>query len=198
MSSSAAAAKPWLSPEEYLERERHAEHRSEYFAGEIFAMAGASERHILIVTNVSGELRALLKKRPCKVYSNDMRVKVSQSGLYTYPDVSVVCGEPSFEDGKKDTLLNPALIVEVLSESTEAYDRGKKFEHYRRIPSLAEYLLIAQDRCRIEQFIKQRDGKWLFSEVNSPNAVIKLTSVDCELSAAEVYDKVEFEKENET
>jgi len=194
---SAAAPKPRLTPEEYLERERLAEYKSEYFAGEIFAMTGASERHILVVTNVSGELRTLLKKRPCKVYSNDMRVKVSQTGLYTYPDVVVVCGKPEFEGDREDILLNPTLVVEVLSESTEAYDRGKKFEHYRRIPSLGEYLLIAQDRCRIEQFIKQDDGKWLFSEVNSPDAIVKLPSVDCELSVAEVYDKVDFEKENQ-
>ena len=191
-----AAAKPRLTPEEYLAIERNADHKSEYFAGEIFAMAGASERHILIVTNVSGELSALLKKRPCKVYSNNMRVKVSQSGLFTYPDIVVVCGEPSFEDGKKDTLLNPTLVVEVLSESTEAHDRGKKFEHYRRIPSLGEYLLIAQDRCRIEQFIKQIDGKWLFSEINSQDAIVKLPSVNCELAVSEIYDKVEFEKES--
>jgi len=192
-----AAAKPRLTPEEYLAIERNADHKSEYFAGEIFAMAGDSERHNLIVTNVSGELSALLKKRPDKVYSNCMRVKISQSGVYTYPDVVVVCRSPSFEDERKDTLLNPTLIVEVLSESTEAYDRGKKFEHYRRIASLDEYLLIAQDRCRIEQFIKQNDGKWLFSEVNSPGAIVKLPSVDCELAVAEVYDKVEFEKEDE-
>ena len=192
-----AAANPLITPEEYLARERQAEFKSEYFAGEIFAMAGASERHILIVTNLARELSTMLKKRPCKVYSTDMRVKVTQTGLYTYPDVIVICGDPSFEDERKDTLLNPMLVVEVLSASTEAYDRGKKFEHYRRTASLVEYLLIAQDQRRVEQFIKQSDGKWLFSEISAQDAVVKLPSVDCELSVAEVYDKVDFEKENE-
>jgi Uma2 family endonuclease len=194
---SSAAAKPRLTPEEYLAIERKADYKSEYFAGEIFAMTGASRRHNLIVGNTTRELGNLLKKRPCQVYPTDMRVKIAETGLYTYPDVVVICGTPEFEDESEDVLLNPTLVIEVLSESTEAYDRGKKFEHYRHIPSLAEYLLIAQDRCRIEQFTKQNDGKWLFSEVNSPDAKVKLLSIDCELSVAEVYDKVEFEKENE-
>jgi len=191
-----ALPKPYLSPEEYLAIERIAERKSEYYSGETFAMAGASERHNLIVTNTVSELRTLLKNRTCKVYPSDMRVKIPQTGLYTYPDIVVVCSKPVFEDDVKDTLLNPTLIVEVLSESTEAYDRGKKFEHYRKIPSLAEYLLIAQDRCRIEQFIKQDDGRWLFSEINSRDAIVKLPSVNCELAVAEGYDKVEFEKES--
>lgn len=192
-----AAAKPRLTPEEYLAIERQADHRGEYYAGEIFAMAAAGERHVLIVTNLTGELSTLLKKRPCKVYSNKMRVRVEQTGMYAYPDVVVVCGAPTFEDEHNDTLLNPTVIVEVLSDSTEAYDRGRKFEHYRQIPSLAEYLLVAQDRHRIEQFIKQPDGGWLFIEFTTIDASVKLPSIDCELSVAEVYDKVEFEKENE-
>jgi Uma2 family endonuclease len=134
------------TPEEYLALERNAEAKSEYFAGEIFLMAGASERHNLIVANLIAEFRSQFKNRACKVYPSDMRVKVSASGLYTYPDVTVVCGEPQFEDEHKDTLLNPTLIIEVLSESSEAYDRGKNFEHYRSLKTLSDYLIIAQDK----------------------------------------------------
>src|SRR5262249_39888199 len=119
-----------FTPEEYLALERAAERRSEYYAGEIFAMGGASRKHIVIVANISGQLWSQLKGRPCRVYPNDMRVKVSPTGLYTYPDVAVVCGLDQFDDDHQDTLLNPTVIIEVLSKSTEAYDRGKKFEHY--------------------------------------------------------------------
>jgi Uma2 family endonuclease len=190
-----ALPKKLLSPEEYLTIERAAEYKSEYFAGEIFAMAGGSPSHNLIASNVIRELGTQLKRRPCKVYSSDQRVKVAATGLYTYPDVMVVCGKEQFDDEIKDTLLNPTLLVEVLSESTEAYNRGKKFEHYRRIPSFREYLLIAQDRCRVEQYVKQDDGRWLFSEVSDRQSVIKLPSLNCELAVAEIYDKVEFESE---
>ena len=132
-----------FTPEEYLALERQAEYRSEFFHGEIFAMAGASREHNLIAGNVSRELGNQLKGRPCETYQSDMRVKVSDTGLYTYPDVVVACGELAFEDDEVDTLLNPTLLIEVLSESTESYDRGKKFGYYRTIQSLAEYLLVA-------------------------------------------------------
>ncbi len=184
--------KPQLTAQEYLERERAAEHRSEYWAGEMFAMAGASEAHNRIVTNVSGELRAQLKSRPCKTYSSDMRVKVEATGLYTYPDVVVVCGVARFEDDYRDTLLSPTVIVEVLSPSTEAYDRGEKFAHYRRIPSLTDYLLAAQDKVRVEHFVRQPDGQWLLSEVSDLHGSLAIASVDCTLQIAEVYDKVDF------
>jgi Uma2 family endonuclease len=134
--------KTFISPEQYLAIERKAERKSEYFNGEMFAMAGASESHVLIVTNVVAELREQLRGRPYTVYSTDLRVKVSPTGLYTYPDVVVVCGQPQFADDQRDTLLNPTLIVEVLSESTQDYDRGEKFEHYRSIASFHEYVLI--------------------------------------------------------
>jgi Uma2 family endonuclease len=192
-----AQAKAVLSPEEYLAIERNAEYKSEYFAGEMFAMAGASEAHILIVTNVVIELGNQLKSRPCRIYSNDMRVKVSQTGLYTYPDVVVVCGKTMFDDDYKDILLNPTLIVEVLSESTEGYDRGRKFEHYRHIESFSEYLLIAQDQYRVEQFVKQNSHQWLFSEATELEESITLTSINCKLVLKDIYDKVEFEREAE-
>jgi Uma2 family endonuclease len=186
-----ALAKQRLTPAEYLEIERAADHKSEFFAGEMFAMAGASPPHVLITSNVSGELHAQLKGRPCRVYSSDLRVRVSETGLYTYPDVVVVCGEQQFDDEKGDTLLNPTLIVEVLSPTTEAYDRGDKFDHYRRLPSLREYLLIAQDRQRIERYVRQGEGPdWLLTAVNQ--GAVSIPSVGCELRLADIYDKVEL------
>lgn len=183
--------KTFISPEQYLAIERQAESKSEYFNGEMFAMAGASESHVLIVTNVVAELRGQLRGRPCTVYSTDLRVRVSPTGLYTYPDVVVVCGQPQFADEQRDTLLNPTLIVEVLSESTQDYDRGGKFEHYRAIASFHEYVLIAQDRYHVEHFAKQQDNRWLLSETNRPEDTIPLPSIDCVLALTEVYDKVE-------
>lgn len=178
-------------PEEYLAFERRSEEKHEYLAGEAFAMTGASREHNLIVTNVVAELRQQMKGRPCQVYPNDMRVKVDASGLYTYPDVAVVCGEARFEDEQVDTLLNPTLIVEVLSDSTEAYDRGEKFEHYRKLPSLAEYLLIAQDRPHVEQYVRQADGHWLLAEWHGREATARLPSIDAALALVEVYDKLD-------
>ncbi len=186
-----ALPKKLYSPEEYLALERSAEYKSQYFAGEIFAMAGGSPRHNLISANVIRELGTQLKKRPCKVYPSDQRIKVATTKLYTYPDVVVVCGKEQYDDD--DNLINPTLIVEVLSESTEAHDRGKKFEQYRRISSLKEFLLIAQDRCQVEQYFKQENGIWgLLSETSELQSAIKLPSLDCELAVAEIYDKVEF------
>lgn len=184
--------KPHLTPEDYLAIERSAEFKSEYFAGEMFAMSGASQAHNLIVTNTVIELGNQLKKRPCKLFANDMRVKVSPTGLYTYPDVIVVCGKAQFDDSHFDTLLNPTLIVEVSSDSTEAYDRGRKFEHYRSLESLTEYVLIAQDRPHIESYRRQPDQQWLFTESRGLENTFKLCAIDCDLTLAEIYDKVEF------
>jgi Uma2 family endonuclease len=183
---------PQLSPEDYLALERSVEYKSEYLNGAIFAMVGASKAHNLIVANTIAELRQQLKKRPCKVYPSDMRVKVSATGLYTYPDVAVVCGEDRFDDDQKDTLLNPTVIIEVLSDSTEGYDRGKKFEHYRQLDSLAEYVLIAQNRYHIESYRRQSDNHWLLTETSVPESSIRLNAIDCELTLAEIYDKVEL------
>lgn len=184
--------KPRFTPDEYLTLEREAERKSEYFNGEIFAMAGASPRHVLIVTNVVSEFRGQLKTRPCTVYSTDLRLKISATGLYTYPDVIVVCGEPQFNDDHKDTLLNPTLIVEILSESTKNYDRGAKFEQYRMIKSFVEYVLIAQDKCHVEHFVRQAGNRWLLSETNRMEDTIELSSIACNLMLTEVYDKVEL------
>ncbi len=179
-----------LSPAEYLELERKAEFKSEYFQGEMFAMAGASRRHGLIALNVAAEFRQQLKARPCEAYAGDMRLRVSPSGLYTYPDVVVVCGEAQFADDHKDTLLNPNLIVEVLSDSTRDYDRGEKFQHYRSLPSLREYLTVSQDTPHVEHWTRQPEDRWLLTEFSDLNKSIQLTSVDCVLPMAEIYDKV--------
>jgi Uma2 family endonuclease len=181
-----------LTPEEYLTLEREAEYKSEYFAGEVFSMAGASARHALIVTNVVRELSTQLKRRPCNVYSTDLRVRVSATGLYTYPDIVVVCGTPQWADDQQDTLLNPTLLVEVLSESTKDYDRGGKFEHYRTLDSLTEYLLVAQDKVHVEHFVRQPDHRWILSETNNLSDTITLEAIGCTLDLAEVYDKVEL------
>ncbi len=184
--------KPLLSPDEYLVRERAAERKSEYFRGEVFAMAGASPAHVLIVTNIAAALHGQLRDRPCRVYTTDLRVKVSASGLYTYPDVVVICGELLFDDALKDTALNPTLILEVLSDSTKDYDRGEKFEQYRKIPSFAEYVLIAQDHCHVEHFVKQANGDWLLSETEQIEDALNLPTINGTLRLAAVYENVPF------
>jgi Uma2 family endonuclease len=179
-----------LTPEEYLAIERNAEFKSEYFAGEMFAMAGASRQHNLIVSNLIRMLGNQLLERECNVYPSDMRVKITKTGKYTYPDVAISCSEELFEDEYKDTLLNPVVIIEVLSESTEAYDRGKKFENYQNIDSLHEYVLVAQEPCRIEQYIRQNDKAWTYFEFHEANDIVQLTTIKCELSLKDVYAKV--------
>lgn len=189
----ATVPKHYITPEEYLAIERKAEFRSEYFRGEMFAMAGASAKHNLIVLNAGATLREQLKPKPCVVYPSDLRVRIESSNLYTYPDLSVVCGEPKLDTDQGDVLLNPIVIVEVLSDSTEAYDRGKKFEHYRTIPTLKHYVLISQDRQSIDCFSVQADGTWVLSNCQGPEGSLHLDAIDCQLSAAEVYAKVEFD-----
>jgi Uma2 family endonuclease len=182
----------FLTPEEYLALDRQSEEKSEYWDGEMFLMTGASRRHNLIVLNVGGELREQLKERPCEVYPSDMRVRIPNTARYAYPDVSVVCEEPQFEDEETDVLLNPTLIVEVLSASTEAYDRGKKLDSYRTIPSLQECVLIAQDEYHVYVYTRQPDNRWLLSEADDVNEVLSLDSIGCRLPLAEVYRKVKI------
>ena len=186
----ASVPKPYLTPEEYLHRERKAEFRSEYYRGETFAMAGASANHNLIVGNCVFTLGLQLKKKPCRVYPSDLRLRIEATGLYTYPDLSVVCGEPQLESDAGDVLLNPLVIVEVLSDSTEAYDRGKKFEHYRTIPTLRHYVLISQDRHSIDCFSLRDDGSWSLANCQGLEGMVTLDAINGELAASEVYDKV--------
>jgi Uma2 family endonuclease len=189
--------KPYTTAQEYLARERRAETKSEYRRGEVFAMAGASRKHSLIATNVAAELGQQLRERPCEVYQSDMRVRVSTTGLYTYPDVTVVCGEPEFEDAEVDTLLNPRVLVEVLSATTADYDRGGKGLHYRQLPSLQEYLLVSQDRPLIEHYVRQGPDQWLLTEWRSLDDVVNLPSIDCRLPLTEIYSKVSFSDDEE-
>lgn len=185
--------KPYISPEEYLARERTAEYKSEYLHGEIFAMSGASRKHNLITVNISAQLNPQLRGKPCEAYISDMRVKVRASGLYTYPDVVVVCGEPQFEDAHIDTLLNPTLLIEVLSPSTERYDRIAKTAYYRTLESLKEHLLVSQDELRLEQYVRQPDDTWVLIEHASTDNVIALKSISCSLALRDVYEKVTFD-----
>jgi Uma2 family endonuclease len=186
--------KPTLSFDDWLEGERASlESRSEYVAGEVFAMTGASAEHNAIVMNIGSELRAQMKGRPCQVYANDMKVLIQSADASKYPDLVAFCGAPEFHDGRRDVLLNPALIVEVFSDSTEAYDRGDKFFLYRQIPSLREYLLISQHRVLVELFTRGEDNRWTLTEFNSLEDQVPLTSVECDLVVSEVYDKVELD-----
>jgi len=179
------------SPADYLALERSAESKSEYIDGVIVAMAGASHEHSLIAANLIGELRTALRRQPCEVHGSDLRVSVLTGALYTYPDVTVVCGEPTFEDAAADTLTNPTVIVEVLSPTTEAYDRGEKFARYRRLPSLRTYILVSQDRPRVEWYTRGESG-WLLHEAIGLDGAVELAALDCMLALAEIYAKVPF------
>lgn len=187
-----AQPQPRLTPEQYLAAERSAELRHEYYNGQIYAMSGGSLQHFQIIGNITTELHVTLKKRPCLVGSSELRLRVSPGGLYTYPDVVVICGEPKLADDRRDTLLNPTLIAEVLSPSTEAYDRGFKSVQYRTIESLEEYALISQSEPRVELFRRQPGGHWLFSEAVGLEAICRFESLDCAVSLADIYDKVTF------
>ncbi len=186
-----AAAKILLTPDEYLIMEREAEFKSEYRNGRIVALPGASRQHNLISGNIFGEIYLQLLNRTCEVYTNDMRVKVSGTGLYTYPDVVVVCDEPQFEDNHVDTLLNPTVIVEVLSPSTETYDRNDKFLSYQTLESLQEYILVSQKRVGVEQYVRQ-NGTWILREFHSLEDVLQLASIACKLALRAIYAKVKF------
>ena len=187
------APKIYLSPTQYLAKERKADFKSQYYRGEMFAMAGASREHNLIVANLVGEIRNALKGRQCEVYPSDMRVKVTATGLYTYPDATVVCGDPEFEDKQFDTLTNPTVLFEVLSDSTESWDRGGKFRQYRDIPSLKEYVMVTQDRASVERYIRQIDGGWLLQEIESISASVRFDSINVMVPLAEIYRNIRFE-----
>jgi Uma2 family endonuclease len=192
----ASQPKPSYTAEEYLLMEREAEFKSEYIDGCIISMVGASEPHNLIVTNTVSELRNKLKARDCRAYSSDMRVDLRERMLFAYPDVVVVCGESQLADDQfHDNLRNPILIIEVLSQSTERYDRGLKFFKYRRIEFLEEYILIAQDRPLVERYVRQPNSNWLMTEISGLDGVVHLNSTGCDLKLSELYDKVEFDSD---
>ncbi|NOZ39925.1 MAG: Uma2 family endonuclease [Planctomycetes bacterium] len=183
---------PRLTPEQYLEIERGCEQKHQFYRGEMFAMSGASIAHNLVTFNLAGVLHAQLKDRDCQAFVNDMRVHIPSTGLYTYPDGIITCEKPRFQDDHFDTLLNPQVIIEVLSPSTENYDRSKKFKQYREIDSLQDYVLIAQDSAIIERFSHDEHGNWFMVDAQELGATMELPAVDCKLPLADIYAKVEF------
>lgn len=187
-----AVPKQLLTPEEYLAKERVADFKSEYYQGEMFAMPGAGYEHGQVRDNLTGEIRERLKGSDCQSVSGDLRVKIPATGLYTYPDINIVCGQPEFEDDVFDTLLNPRVLFEVLSERTERYDRGTKFAHYRQIPSLQEYVLAAQDRGLVERYTRRPDNCWNLTVCDDLSATFELTSVPVRIPMSEIYRNVEF------
>jgi Uma2 family endonuclease len=182
---------PYITPEEYLAIERKAKTKSEYWYGRMYAMSGARLAHVQINENLSAELVNQLRGRDCQALSRDMRVRV-QGKVYTYPDAVVVCGKPQLLDGELDTLLNPVLIVEILSPSTEGYDRRDKFAQYKTIESLREYLLIASERVGAELLTRTADGRWAYDGWGASDDVIPLTSCNCQLRLGDLYDRVTF------
>lgn len=191
-------AKHRLTPEEYLAIERAAEFRSEYFDGEMFMMSGASRAHILIVGNILYRIRQQFDDRDCEIYTNDMRVRIPATGLYAYPDVVAVCGEPRFDDNVFDTLNNPTVIIEVLSESTASYDRGFKFVNYRTIETLKEYLVVAQHEYKVEHYTKESDGSWRIVDVHGLDKTIQLAAIECALKLEDIYARVTLSEVTET
>ena len=182
-----------MTPEEFLTFERASDEKHEYYDGVIVAMSGAKRAHNLISVNVGSSLHAALKNKDCETYMSEMRVFVPAVRLYTYPDIVVVCGDPQFVDDEFDTLTNPVLLIEILSDSTEGYDRGLKFQNYRSIESLVEYVLVSQNAARIEKYVKHGDGFWLLSDAAGLESSITLEAIDCTLSLADVYAKVKFD-----
>lgn len=188
---SSAAVQSHLTPKEYLALERKAITKSEFRNGRMHPMSGSNRAHNLVSGNICCGLHLQLKRRSCEVYACDMRLKVGAAGLYTYPDILVVCDEPRFEDASVDTLLNPTALFEVLSPSTEAYDRGAKFGYYRQLDSMQEYTLVSQDFMRVEHYLRHNE-QWILTEFGCPDDIVQLTSINCELPLREIYAKVEF------
>ena len=181
---------PFLTPEQYLEIEEKAEFKSEYWDGQMYAMAGGTPRHSDASGGAFEALRRRLKGRRCGVFNSDLRVRDGQNRFYTYPDIAVVCSEPEF--GATHTLTNPVVLVEVLSPSTEAHDRGFKFERYQHIKTLQEYVLISQAKPRVETYLRQADGSWRYQAVEGLDACVSLRSIEVEIPLAEIYDGVLF------
>ena len=186
-----------MTPGEYLALERSSlDIKHEFFDGDVFAMVGAGINHNRININLAGELRNRFKadNSPCEVLSNDMRVKIENN--YTYPDIVIFCGDAQFEDNKFDTLTNPVIIIEILSDSTEAFDRGDKFTYYRAIPALKEYILVSQKKYHVEQYIRSDNGKWEYRSYESPDQMLNMESVNCDVLLSEIYLNVKFETQS--
>ncbi|WP_159468132.1 Uma2 family endonuclease [Dyadobacter sp. 3J3] len=187
-----AQPQKYYSEAEYLDIERGADYKSEYYKGEIFAMAGAGHNHNRIVENLSIEIGGFFKGKSCRTFSSDQRIHIPETGLYTYPDLLIVCEKNQYLDDKKDTILNPTVIIEVLSESTEAYDRGQKFHFYRSITSLREYVLINSRSLAAEVFRKNEEGLWvLASEAYQLSDQLELASVNLTIAMEDIYAQTE-------
>ncbi len=187
-----AVPKQVMTEDEYLAFERASEQKHEFFRGEIFAMAGASRQHAGIKENLSIEIGVRLKGSPCRTFSADLRVKVKRTGLFTYPDFMIVCGQPEFDPKAEDTLVNPQVVIEILSKSTESYDRGAKFRHYQRLPSVKEYVLVSQDRIQVERFVRQEDETWILTTYDDPAGEFSLATVPVRVPLVDVYRGVEI------
>jgi Uma2 family endonuclease len=185
---------PRLTVEQYLKIERAAEFRSEYLNGEVVAMAGGERNHALIAMEVGARLNEQLRGRPCAVAGSDLRLYCKPANVLTYPDVVVFCEPASFLDDDVDTLIDAVVLVEVLSRSTQNYDRGEKFRFYRGLPSFSDYLLLAQHEIRAEHHVRQQDGSWLFREFTDPAAEIRLQSIGCRLALGSLYERAEFKE----
>lgn len=190
-----AKFRPYITEEEYLILDRASTTKHEYFNGRIYAMTGAKEPHNLINGNTLASLHSQLRRKPCRIYASDMRVKVTKTGLNTFPDIVIICGQPELTDSTRDTATNPVVIIEILSDSTERYDRGMKFQNYRTLDTLRDYILIAQDHPHIEHFSRQDGGVWVLHEATGDTDTINILSIECTLSVEDVYEKVEFEQE---
>ena len=191
-----AQPKRSISEQEYIDFERASTSKHEYYDGHIYAMTGASRIHNLIAGNTLATLHGQLRKKPCQIFPSDMRVKVTRTGLNTYPDIVIMCGEPQFTDDALDTLINPLVLIEILSPSTERYDRGMKSQNYRTIETLQEYILIAQDHYHVECYSRQNNDQWLLQDAIGIGSSIIIRSVECTLALEDVYEKVDMRPEN--
>ena len=188
---------PKMTPEEFLAFERASDIRHEYLGGQIIAMGGAKRNHNIVAANLCTEISNKTEDKNCEVYLADMRVFLPASSEYAYPDLTVVCGQPEFQDDVLDTLLNPVLIIEILSASTEAYDRGLKFQLYRSIKTLREYVLISPNQPRIEKYVLHGDGFWVLSETAQLDSELVLESIDADIPLSRIYRKITFEQSDE-
>lgn len=195
MSANPKFDNPRMTEAEYLRFEESSDLRHEYIQGDVVAMAGASRKHNQITMALSFLLYGYLRGKDCEVNGGEMLVKIEAVDVLTYPDFSVFCGDPDFADNSIATLLNPILIIEVLSPSTESYDRGKKFQYYRELPSLQEYVLVSQESARIERFVRKSDNVWELTDASGLHDDITLTTIDYKLSLADVYENVNFDED---
>jgi Uma2 family endonuclease len=184
---------PLITPEEYLEAERRAEYRSEYLDGQVYAMAGASPVHVRIMLNLARRLDEQLEDGPCQVFAVDLKVRVATAGPYFYPDLVVVCGKPQAQEQHDDVILNAKVVIEILSPSTESFDRGKKFQAYSRHEFLSEYVLVAQDHIQIDHYVRQPNGHWDFTSTSDADGVIEFPTVGASVKVADIYSRVTFE-----